>query len=164
MDFTPLAPKASASANFATPAYIFWSFDFARVRPEGDSPSPLVAPVALLGLGTSSLNFSTEKLSLPRPTVSSRARPLFESLQKQINLLLLAVSLRGPPRGIRTPDRLLKRQLLYQLSYGRIKHHHIIAKNKQKAKKISINSSYINTRCDRTWCLYSLNPKKLKNY
>ena len=120
MDFTPLAPKASASANFATPAYIFWSFDFARVRPEGDSPSPLVAPVALLGLGTSSLNFSTEKLSLPRPTVSSRARPLFESLQKQINLLLLAVSLRGPPRGIRTPDRLLKRQLLYQLSYGRI--------------------------------------------
>ena len=24
-----------------------------------------------------------------------------------------------PPRGIRTPDRLLKRQLLYQLSYGR---------------------------------------------
>gem|GEM_PF-1333296 len=102
MDFTPLAPKASASANFATPAYIFWSFDFARVRPEGDSPSPLVAPVALLGLGTSSLNFSTEKLSLPRPTVSSRARPLFESLQKQINLLLLAVSLRGPPRGIRS--------------------------------------------------------------
>ena len=164
MDFTPLAPKASASANFATPAYIFWSFDFARVRPEGDSPSPLVAPVALLGLGTSSLNFSTEKLSLPRPTVSSRARPLFESLQKQINLLLLAVSLRGPPRGIRTPDRLLKRQLLYQLSYGRINYHHIITKNERKAKKISANSSYINTRRDCAWCLYSLNPKKLKNY
>ena len=140
MDFTPLAPKASASANFATPAYIFWSFDFARVRPEGDSPSPLVAPVALLGLGTSSLNFSTEKLSLPRPTVSSRARPLFESLQKQINLLLLAVSLRGPPRGIRTPDRLLKRQLLYQLSYGRI-NQLLYCKRKPARTKTKINLS-----------------------
>ena len=125
MDFTPLAPKASASANFATPA-----FKLAILQPtESGLLACSIAHFAVRpeGFGHELLSLLLERLAkakvLSTPPHWPRRLgtvPAFESPQKQINLLLLVVPLCGPPRGIRTPDRLLKRQLLYQLSYGRI--------------------------------------------
>ena len=46
---------------------------------------------------------------------------------------------RNPPRGNRTPDLLLKRELLYQLSYGRaivfIPQFHIVLKLERQVKR-----------------------------
>ena len=62
-----------------------------------DSPATKILPVAKFCLGTRPNGFiradqlafrSTERNMLPRPTVSSRARPLFESGHKQINLFV----------------------------------------------------------------------------
>jgi hypothetical protein len=99
----PLAPKASASTNFATPAVILRSI------------------YALLIFVVRDILLAVAR-KIPRPCLVYFAcwRNMTPTRTKARNLPQGRFHSFCPPAWIRTRDHLLKRELLYQLSYGRI--------------------------------------------
>jgi hypothetical protein len=68
------------------------------------------------------------------------------SIKTESQLTVVLIS-KSAPRGDRTPDLILKRDLLYQLSYGRIK-------NKNKVPEVGIEPTSL-TRHDFKSCAYT---------